>query len=271
MKIRHNKKRNTAFVYEALIREGTAAILKKDTAKRQKIIRLIREHFKSDSVLHMDLECYKSLYESQNMPPQMSEKILKEAKLQKRLIDPNGLFSEQSKLIDSVNKEIGPDVFNNFVPNYKTLATIAQIFSDKTPPKDRIILENQIVKNMSTGKEDLTSESKIDEVVYSSFVKKFNEKYDSDLLAEQKQLLTHYISSFMDNSVSLKVYLNNEIPRLKEAIKNSQNNSEFLKDDEMLEKSHVVLKKLDSFSGDMLDENILITILKTQQLVEEML
>ena len=30
MKVKHNKKRNTAFVYEALIREGTNAILKKD-------------------------------------------------------------------------------------------------------------------------------------------------------------------------------------------------------------------------------------------------
>ena len=45
MKIRHNKKRNTAFVYEALIREGTAAILKKDEAKRDKIVALLKKHF----------------------------------------------------------------------------------------------------------------------------------------------------------------------------------------------------------------------------------
>ena len=36
MKIRHNKKRNTAFVYEALIREGTSAILQKDEKTRIK-------------------------------------------------------------------------------------------------------------------------------------------------------------------------------------------------------------------------------------------
>ena len=34
MKTKHNKKRNTAFVYEALIREATVAILKEDLKKR---------------------------------------------------------------------------------------------------------------------------------------------------------------------------------------------------------------------------------------------
>ncbi len=42
-------------------------------------------------------------------------------------------------------KNLAPSVFNNFVPNYKTLATIAQIFSNKTSPKNKIILENQII------------------------------------------------------------------------------------------------------------------------------
>ena len=36
MKIKHNKKRNTAFVYEILIKEATVAILKKDTKRRNK-------------------------------------------------------------------------------------------------------------------------------------------------------------------------------------------------------------------------------------------
>ena len=38
MKIRHNKKRNTAFVYEALVREATAAILKEDAERKDKTI-----------------------------------------------------------------------------------------------------------------------------------------------------------------------------------------------------------------------------------------
>ena len=45
MKIRHNKKRNTAFVYEALVREATAAILKEDAERKDKTISIIKKHF----------------------------------------------------------------------------------------------------------------------------------------------------------------------------------------------------------------------------------
>ena len=59
MKVKHNKKRNTAFVYEALIREGTNAILKKDLEKRNKVVQIIRKHFNGDTELRQDLDCYR--------------------------------------------------------------------------------------------------------------------------------------------------------------------------------------------------------------------
>ena len=47
-----------------------------------------------------------------------------------------------------INKEIDSNVFGNFVPNYKTLATIDQIFNLKIDPKSRVILENEIIEKM---------------------------------------------------------------------------------------------------------------------------
>ena len=38
MKMKHNKKRNTAFLYESLIKELTRSIVKKDNTQRKKII-----------------------------------------------------------------------------------------------------------------------------------------------------------------------------------------------------------------------------------------
>ena len=67
MKIKHNKKRNTAFVYEALVREGTSAILQGDVERRNKVVSIIKKHFPKDSILRKDLECYRSLYESNNL------------------------------------------------------------------------------------------------------------------------------------------------------------------------------------------------------------
>jgi len=270
MKIRHNKKRNTAFIYEALVRENTVALLKGDTERQQAAMNVIKKHFSGDSILKKDLDCYRSLYENQSFDLITSEKVLKESKLQRRLLSPHILFDQQSDLIHDVNKTLSPSVFNNFVPNYKTIATIAQIFGDNTSPKNRVILETQILIGMRSSPEEVKFEEKIDDVVYRSFVKKFNEKYDGELLEEQKQLLSHYISSFADNALELKVFLNEEIGRLKEVIQEAQNNEHISADDDMSTKAQQIVTKLESYATQGVNENVLTTILKTQKLAKEL-
>ena len=88
MKVKHNKKRNTAFVFEALIREATVAIIKENHEVKSKAVAIIKKHFKPGSVLYKDLQNYRSLYENQNLPREVAEKIVKEAKLAHRVMDP---------------------------------------------------------------------------------------------------------------------------------------------------------------------------------------
>ena len=42
MKTKHNKKRNTAFVFEALIREATVAIIKENHKVKDKAVQIIK-------------------------------------------------------------------------------------------------------------------------------------------------------------------------------------------------------------------------------------
>jgi|TARA_Y100000310_G_scaffold124583_1_gene123287 hypothetical protein len=269
MKVRHNKKRNSAFVYEALIKEATVAIMKKDAARKEVAANLIKKYFQRGTLLRKDLDCYRSLYENQDLDRLTSEKIVKEVKLQKRLIDPNGLFKQQSQLIRDVNVELSSGVFSNFVPNYKTLATISQIFSDKISPKDQIILENTIINNMlKTGNGDTAGEL-IDHVVYKTFVDKFNTKYENGLLQEQKELLARYITSFVDNALELKIYLNDEIGRLKEELTQAKKIEEIKNDREMLNKTNKIIDRLNTFAQQTISEEVLMTVLRTQALVKE--
>ena len=114
------------------MREATVAVIKGDTDKQEKVIQIIRKHFKEDSELKKHLECYRSLYENQSLDENTSQKVLAESRRQKIMIDPTGLFKQQTELIHDINKELTPEIFNNFVPNYKALATIDQMFSQKT-------------------------------------------------------------------------------------------------------------------------------------------
>tara|TARA_Y100000592_G_scaffold100312_1_gene179714 strand:- start:14571 stop:15401 length:831 start_codon:yes stop_codon:yes gene_type:complete len=268
MKIKHNKKRNTAFVYEALVREGTSAILQGDEKRRNIVVSLIKKHFANDSILKKDLDCYRSLYETSSLSEANCAKIIKESRLQKRLIDPQGLFLKQSDLIHDVNKELSPQIFNNFVPNYKSLASIYQMFSSETSPKDSVLLENAVLKHMQSS-EPTSQIVEVDNVVIDSFVQKFNSKYDQQLLDEQKTVLNLYIKSFVDNSVEFKMYLNEEIKRLRDEVNKAKTNKLINSDADMLRKTEKIIEKLDSFKNTQIDEHVLTTVLKVQSLVKE--
>ncbi len=260
--MKHNKKRNTAFVFESLIKEITAAIIKNDDERKNKAVFIVKKHFKPGSALRQHLDCYKSLYENQGLSKDTCEKIIKEANIASRLIDPHGLFKKQTELINDINKELDPTVFNNFVPNYKTLATIDQIFNFKTTPKTKVMLENQIIENMSKSIE-LQEGDSVDSLTLTTFINKFNEKYSDELLEEQKELLNYYITSFVDNAVELKMFLNEELSRLKNEINT-------INDEELKDKTQLINEKLNSFHATEIDDNVLLTILKTQQLVKEL-
>ena len=267
--MKHNKKRNTAFIYECLIREATVAIIKSDTKRQQKVVSVIKKHFSPSSLLSQHLLCYKSLYEGCQMPQHVTEKVLKESKLASRLIDPNGLFQDQTELIHDINSDLGPQTFNNFVPNYKTLATIDQIFNIKTSPKKRVMLEGQLISLISERERTDEDSPQIDNIALSTFVHKFNEKYSETLLEEQKALLNLYIASFTDNALQLKVFLNEEIHRLKQEMKNSTNTKLISEDSEMKVKASQVVEKLENFKNSDINDSMLFTVLKAQQIVKE--
>ena len=180
------------------------------------------------------------------------------------------VFNKQTKLIEAINKNITPSIFKNFIPNYKNLATISQIFSMKTNVKQRVLLEKKIIEDMtSIDKLNENVLQPIDNIVYKTFVSKFNEKYSGSLISEQKELLNKYIVSFVDNGIDLKLFMNEEINRLKNELNNSFTNENISSDVEMIEKTKNVLNLLESFKEKQIDDKMLMKVLKIQDLVKE--
>lgn len=269
MRLKHNKKRNTAFVYEALVRELTESVVKNNKNKQNKIVSILKDHFKKGSVLNEELNLYKSIYETREIEKNIAEKIVVEVKQKHDSISKKHLFQEQSALINKINRILSNKVYNNFVPNYKTIASVYSIFQDALPVKDRVLLEENIVEQMSSSVEQKQEvQQPIDSIVYGTFVNKFNEEYSEILSENQKQLLCHYISSFADEGLEMKLYLNEEIGRLKnkltEAIKGQSLG------DVMKEKVTKVYGILDNTKTSEISTDTIEIVLKTQDLVEEL-
>lgn len=270
-KYKHNKKRNTAFLYEALIQELTKAVVGKNHEKKNKIVVMLKESFASSTQLGKELSIYRSLTDSElGLSEQDTKRVVTEARRQhEALISSESLFVEQSELIKKINKTIGSSVYTNFVPSYKDYATIAQLFSDKTNIKEKVILENDITKKLLESSQSKEVMEPIDNLTYKTFVKGFNEKYDSSLLEEQKEVLSRHIFSFSDNGLSLKTYLNEEIERLRTVVKGSLEMQEVKSDTTMRLNTEKVLNIIDGFREREIDNAYLSEVLKIQKLARE--
>ena len=211
MKLKHNKKRNTAFLFETLSRELTKAIVNRDFQNKKKILAIIKEHFNKDKEIAKELELYKSIIESKNLDTYSAEKIIFESKKQYDKLDKNRIFSEQSNLINKINKELTGETFANFVPNYKNLASLYQIFNTEMSPKKKVLLEGEIINYMSARKPIRESAKQIpsDKLVLKAFIGNFNDVYSKTLCEEQQELLNKYITS-KSNSPKKESYENEE-------------------------------------------------------------
>lgn len=267
-KFKHNKKRNSAFLYEILIQELTKAVLSKDADQQNQIVSLVKESFSRNTVMYHELKLYRAVTHTKDVNVSTAEKILNEAKLRHSQLDKKSLTAEQNKVARKIRKFLSNEAFSNFVPSYKDLASVAQIFNNKSSIKAKVLLENELVEKMSSGK----SEEKMvpmDNIIFKSFVKRFNEEYGGKLLQEQKTLLNKFISSFNDNGVELKVYLNEEVGRLKKELKDSFSREEFQSDDQMLEGANKVLSTLDSYHSAKPNKEMVEEVIKIQGLVKE--
>ena len=268
MKAKHNKKRNTAFIFEALSREMTKTIVSKDEQRRKAIASIIKEHFKKGTQLRKELDLYRALDEHSESDEKIASKLVQEAREEYDTIDKKELFNEQTALINSINKQLSKSVFSNFVSNYKHLATISQVFNRDASVKERVLLEGTLVDSMTKPREEIEMKS-VDNVVYKTFVNSFNEEYSEHLPEEQKDLLSRYIASFNDNGLELKNYLNEEVGRLKEKVDCALLTEEIATDEEMTKATKEVISLLESFAQKPIDEDIIRKVLNVQNFVRE--
>jgi hypothetical protein len=268
--MKHNKKRNTAFLYEALVQELTKSVVEKDNNKKSHIVKILKEHFSKGKVLYKELSLYKSINETRDMERKLAEKIIYEARMDYSYLPEDDIFNEQSRVINKINKNVSSSVFSNFVKNYKDLASISQIFNGELPVKQRVLLEETLLDSMCSKSQQVQQEMKpLDQLTYNTFIKKFNEKYGNSLLKEQKELLTNYLTSFSDNGLSLKIYLNEELERVKDKVKECLELKEIKQDEMMTRNTNKILKKLDTFRQKEFDQQMLGELLKIQHFTSE--
>jgi hypothetical protein len=256
------------FLYESLNRELAKTIIVNDYDKKSDILTIIKNHFAKDTVLYKEMQIYNSILEKDSMPFRLAERTLTEAKKSYEQLDTGQIFEEQSELIKKINVTLGKAFYSTFVPNYKNIATAYQVFNGELTPKSRVILEDNMMSYMVSAQEQKKNVLQpIDKLTFKIFVDKFNTTYSDNLLNEQRTLLSNYITSFADNGVELKIFLNQEIQRLEEQLNHA---IESYNDDLVVERLSRVLTVVEKFKTKTINKQLIEKVLGVQALIGEL-
>jgi hypothetical protein len=269
--MKHNKKRNTAFLYEILVKEATEKLyVENDISSYGNIIKLIKE-MTTGSQMTKELKLYLAL-RAQVKTKTVARSMLSDVLNERKKINNKELFNEQTKFISKINKVAGPEIFNKFVKDYRNIGNLYHLFNnyDSIDIKDRNVLKESIVSSMvESADEPKKLMQPIDTITYNILIKRFNEKYSNSLLESQKEMIIKYIMS-CDDEVSFKVYLSEEIERLTGTLTEAvTSREEITKDPEMVKKGKEIIGMLEEFKTKPYNEQMIEGLMKIQKLVEE--
>ena len=266
MKFRHNKKRNTALIYEMLVKELTKSIINDNIDKKNSISALFKKYFNKKTALGKENAIYSSLTESRSLDKDTFKEVLANAKSQYDKLNKKEIFNAKTRLINEVTKLVGKDFWTNFVKDYQWTATASQVLSQSSAPKNQVMLEKKLVE-LATPDEEKASFPKINKLTVKNFIDKFNETYKETLTEGQQQLLGKFILSASDDGLELKATVYEEVENIKTSLKETVAAT---KEPSLAKNINRVLHKLDSYKKNSITKQVVFEVLQMQTLAEEL-
>lgn len=282
-KIKHSKYKNSAFLFELLVRQITSDILADRTSLAKSIL---KDSFNIKAELGKEYKLYNLLLSEKYKTEYRADKFIDTIIDSRKKLNENKLKREKYNLIKEIKENFDIGVFFNYpVLKYKEMASVYALFesycNDKFMPADSFRYRTTIVENMLLDSKSLLTidDSKLLETYkkeskdlrilsYNILVNKFNEKY-KDLNDKQKNILKEYIQNLTDNK-KLKSFIVKEskniiksIEHLKETVGDNITNIK-------LSETINQLKRLEKKPENKIKENHITAVLIAHELVKEL-
>mgnify|MGYP006341101231 CR=1 FL=1 len=228
MKPKHNKLKNSAILFELLVRQITTDTLNNQESKA---LGILKKYFNNTEV-SKEYKIYNALTSAKNLSEQKADILISSSVEAYRKLNKTSLRKQKYDMVSEIKSNYNmDDFFKSNVDNYKTLASIYMLFEMDQPdfidPQKYANCKFTIMESISAtpvvaDKDELLEEyANYDKgtraLVYKLMVKKFNEKYN-DFDDRQKALLKEYINSISSTS-TLKEYVNTEFAVVKRQLK----------------------------------------------------
>lgn len=213
MKVKHSKFKNTAILFELLVKQITHEVL--SNSKKNVSEAIIKEFFNSKKELAKELKLYNQLVKEKYSKSNDAKLFLEQIVEERKKLDETKLSREKYNLIKTIKESYDLNKFlSSNLQNYRLLASIYKVFETKTKGINGQIREYIDANNLVLEHITATKQSKPKDPIYEVFksqsedlrlltyklmLENFNKKY-SNLDDAQKTILREFINNVSNTS-----------------------------------------------------------------------
>ena len=226
--LKHSKYKNTAILFEMLVRKLTSETL---TSDKTVTVEIIKKYFGKNTALSKELQLYNSLIKESLKSEAQALDFIRTCKNAHSKLNKSLLRRQRYNLVKEISENFDFQKVSKIrISNYKELASIYKLFEydEVDNPKDLLECKTSIVSHLlGETKQSLKLSPLLEKykgykkdvriLTYKLLVDKFNSKY-SGLDENQKKVLNKYITHVND-SESVKQYFEKIIPGIKSQLK----------------------------------------------------
>jgi hypothetical protein len=226
-KLKHSKFKNTAILFELLVRQITLEVINGDSVGKAKTI--LKEFFNKNTELAKELKLYEMLLKEKYKTENRAEKFIDIVCEERTKINESKLIREKYELVKQIKESFNLETFlSSPLTNYREMASIYKIFESSATKSYNVkekfdakitLVEHIMNSSPKTMKEEGVSKlletfSQQDKdlrlLTYKILVETFNKKYSTALNQKQKSLLENFINN-MTNTTGFVDYYKKEL------------------------------------------------------------
>lgn len=281
--MRHSKFKNTGILFELLIKQVTADIIAgKETSVAKD---LLHKYFRENTELGREWQLYSTLLNEKISDEPHAERFFSVILEAKKKINNKNLSQLKYNLIKEI-KDNYPieEMLKSPIKNYKVIASIYKIFEDivssdcKFDVKEIYQSKNSIIEHIVGKPKTVNADDQlitfyqnqtedIRLLTYKLLCEKFNEKYESALNDEQKNVLREYICN-VANTNKFDEFVKEKVLEIKKSLASTISN---IKDSDVIKiKIREVVHQLDKINpGKIVKDNQVTVLLLSYELLKE--
>lgn len=275
--LKHSKYKNTAILFEMLVRKLTSETL---TSDKTVTVDIIKKYFGKNTALSKELQLYNSLIKEKINTEAQALDFIRTVKNSHNNLNKSLLRRQRYNLVKEISESFDFQKVSKIrINNYKELASIYKLFeyNEVDNPKELLECKKSIVNHLN-GK--ISNSLKLSPLLekykgydkdvrmlsYKLLVDKFNSKY-SVLDENQKNVLNKYITHVND-SESVKQYFEKIIPVIKKQLKEHVTNISDKATKIKVDKLSDMLCNVETIK--IIKESHVLTILRYYDLIKEL-